>query len=150
MPSFAGLPRQAVYDVIGYLKTFIPDIVEGDVPLQMTIENLSIPPTPDSIQKGREAYFKFTCQECHGIGGRGIDRVAKADQLLDSSSLPITPTDLTNRFAFKNGWSARDIVRTLMTGLDGSPMPSFANELQSRIADAWHMANFIRSLSSDP
>jgi len=150
MPSFAGLPRQAVDDVIRYLKTFIPDMVEGVQPLQMTIENLSIPPTPDSIRKGREAYFEFTCNECHGNSGRGKTSGANVAKLLDNTLLPITPTDLTNRFAFKNGWSTRDIVRTLMTGLDGTPMPSFANEFQPRIADAWHMANFIRSLSSDP
>jgi mono/diheme cytochrome c family protein len=42
------------------------------------------------------------------------------------------------------GSTNEDLYRIFMTGLDGSPMPSFADQLQP--ADAWDLVHFLRTL----
>jgi mono/diheme cytochrome c family protein len=42
------------------------------------------------------------------------------------------------------GTTNEDVYRIFMTGLDGSPMPSFADQLQP--AEAWDLVHFLRTL----
>ena len=62
---------------------------------------------------------------------------------------PIRPTDFT-RGQFKGGADVRDIYRTMTTGLDGTPMPSFADSMND--AERWAISSYVLSLSafSDP
>jgi mono/diheme cytochrome c family protein len=43
-----------------------------------------------------------------------------------------------------SGTTNQDLYRIYMTGLDGSPMPSFADQLQP--AEAWDLVHFLRTL----
>ena len=79
---------------------------------------------------------------------RGESALFQAGKLKDSRDLPIRPTDLTNLPSFKNGASTRAIARTILTGMDGTPMPSYADTLADQKEDVWHLVNFIRSLSA--
>jgi mono/diheme cytochrome c family protein len=45
----------------------------------------------------------------------------------------------------KCGDKSTDIYRVFMTGLAGTPMPTFADSMSS--ADAWDLVHFIQSLS---
>ena len=63
-------------------------------------------------------------------------------ELTDDWGLPIKPTDLT-KGVFKCRDSNEDIYRTLVTGLNGTPMPSFdvlSNE------ELWLLVDYIKSL----
>ncbi len=42
------------------------------------------------------------------------------------------------------GATNQDLYRIFMTGLDGSPMPSFADQLKP--AEAWDLVHFLRTL----
>ena len=45
---------------------------------------------------------------------------------------------------FKCGVTNEDLYRIFMTGLDGTPMPSFSDVLKP--ADAWDLVHFLRTL----
>src|SRR5690606_39991909 len=46
------------------------------------------------------------------------------------------------------GGTVEDIFRRLRTGLDGTPMPSFAENVLSD-EEAWNLAHYIRSLGPE-
>lgn len=149
MPSFAGLSQEERWQVVFYLKSLSQSTHEGPV-VTIPIGYSPIPPTPESIVKGRQVYFQYECESCHGHNGLGDVLDFSAVDLEDSFGLPTRPTDLdfTKLSSFKNGSSARDIFRTLMTGLNGSPMPSFQDAFAGHEDDAWHLVNYIISLST--
>jgi len=45
---------------------------------------------------------------------------------------------------FKCGNTNQDIYKIFMTGVDGTPMPSFADVIQPN--DAWDLVHFLRTL----
>ena len=106
-------------------------------------KTLAIPPqpplVPQTIARGRKAYEKGECAECHGREARGDGPSAK--------DLSIEPSDLTRR-PLKSGPHARDIVRTLLTGLDGTPMPSYHQVLEDD--ELWDLAYYVDSLGGAP
>ena len=94
---------------------------------------------PDTLARGRRAYDKGECAECHGREARGDGPSAK--------DLKVKPSDLRRR-PFKGGATPRDIVRTLLTGFDGTPMPSYHLVLDDD--DLWHLAWWIESIGEAP
>ena len=100
--------------------------------------------SPQSIALGRALYEALGCQECHGMGGKG-DGPAAAD-LKDQRGEPVPATDLTNKWNFEGGHQPEDVYRTVMTGMDGSPMPSYSDSLPN-VEDRWHLVNYVLSLS---
>src|SRR6202041_3783591 len=49
---------------------------------------------------------------------------------------------------FKCGETNQDLYRIFMTGVDGTPMPSFADVIQPN--DAWDLVHFLRTLQTMP
>ena len=74
-------------------------------------------------------------------------RRPSAPELKDNTEMPITPTDLTSPTRFKNGATPHDLYRTLMTGLAGTPMPSYADSLEPE--QAWDLVFYVLSLSEN-
>lgn len=146
MPSFSSLTEEEQWQVIAYIKSFNPLFKEGTPPA-MDIPFSPVPSSDTSVERGRNIYLQFGCQGCHGDNGRGNDATSQAGELRDGRGLLMHATDLTHRSSFKNGAGPRDIYRTMMTGFDGTPMPSFANAFQGREDDAWHLINYLLSLS---
>lgn len=97
------------------------------------------PRTPEAVARGAAVYVKGECAECHGKEGRGDGPSAK--------DLSVKPTDLTRR-PFKGGATAPDIVRTLLTGFDGTPMPSYYQVLAED--ELWALAWWIESRATAP
>jgi hypothetical protein len=58
---------------------------------------------------------------------------------------PIRAADLSQSWTFRGGSSREDIFRTMSTGLNGTPMPSFADSLN--VEQRWAITDFIDSLS---
>ncbi len=63
----------------------------------------------------------------------------------DLAGFPIRPADFT-RGQFKGGSSVRDIFRTMTLGLDGTPMPSFADSMTE--PERWAISYYVLSLSA--
>src|SRR6185503_3474723 len=70
-----------------------------------------------------------------------------APTLMDDWGHPIRPADLTQSWTFRAGSSREDIFRTMTTGLNGTPMPSFQDGLT--VEQRWAITDFIASLSGD-
>src|SRR6267142_831347 len=98
--------------------------------------------TVESIRRGRESFQRLECWKCHGPAGHGDG--PSASTLTDSKDDPIRPYDFQTGTRFMCGSTNEDLYRIFMTGLDGSPMPSFADQLQP--AEAWDLVHFLRTL----
>jgi mono/diheme cytochrome c family protein len=144
MPSFRYMPEEQRLELLEFVKSFNPAFWE---PREITtVEIPTVPPlTPERITRGRQLYTDAECWQCHGESGRGNG--PSAAELKDNSDLPIQPTDLTRPNRFKNGSAPQDIYRTLMTGLLGTPMPSYADSLEPD--QAWDLVFYVLSLSGD-
>lgn len=141
MPTWFAIGHRARLDVIAYIKTFSPRWQT-----EQPQASITIPPEPAndaaSVQRGHDAYVKFQCTQCHGDGGMG-DGPSSHD-LKDDWGNPIVPYNLTQGH-IKCGDTAADIYRVFMTGLNGTPMPSFAESIDP--PTAWDLAHYIKSLA---
>ena len=140
MPSWYALSPAERRDVITYIKTFSPRFAH-----QKPTEPLRIPRqppmTPGSIGAGAQVYERMQCAQCHGTGGRGDGPASTT--LRDDWGRPIRAYDLTSG-QLKCGGAPEDIYRVFITGLNGTPMPSFADSLTPE--EAWQLVHFIVSL----
>lgn len=142
MPSWKPLLRQERADLVAYIKSFSSAFQE-----EKPGEPATIPPEPpnsaDSVKRGSELFQSMNCWSCHGKDGRGHG--PSAPTLTDSKGYPITPFDFTTGSRFKCGESDQDMFRDLVTGLDGTPMPSFVSAMNAD--QRWDVVHYIRSLS---
>lgn len=148
MPAWPGFSDQEVSDLICYLKAFNADFADTSV----HPKTVQVPKAPAfseaSAKAGRAIYEENKCMDCHGKWGRGDGE--SGPTLKDDWGNPIRPADLTRRWAFRGGPEREDIYRTFMTGLNGTPMPSFASSIKEE--DRWKLVDYVFSLSggSDP
>jgi mono/diheme cytochrome c family protein len=128
MPSFAGLLSQRDVDaVIETLKTFSSKWDHADN--QAAALRMPAPPAwleeDDSLKRHAAAaapLFLTACSPCHGPAGRGNGPAAGT--LENDWGEPTPPADLTSA-VLRCGPGPEDIYRTLVTGLNGTPMPGF-------------------------
>jgi cytochrome c oxidase cbb3-type subunit 2 len=142
MPTWHELPEKDRFAVIAYIKTFSqrwseerpePPIVIGEPPR----------PTSELLARGKELYTQAKCFQCHGDGGQGDG--PSANELRDDLKFPIRPADFT-KGQFKGGGDVADIYRTMTTGLDGTPMPSFADSMNDD--ERWAISYYVLSFSA--
>ena len=141
MPSWEPLTDQTRVDLVAYIKTFSPRWVaeHAGKPIDIPAET---PVTKESVLHGRELFVKLECWKCHGPQGRADG--PSASGLTDSKDMPIKPFNFAENTRFKCGTTNADMYRDFMTGIDGTPMPSFADNLTP--ADAWDLVHFLRTL----
>src|SRR5206468_8017890 len=99
--------------------------------------------TTEIVARGKDLYQKAKCSQCHGEEGKG-DGESAAD-LTDDLKFPIRPADFT-RGQLKGGSTVRDVFRTMTLGLDGTPMPSFADSMSDE--ERWAISYFVLSFSA--
>ena len=127
--------------LVDYIKTFSSDFSEAVPP--SVIEITAPHEKSDSlIAYGNWLYEEAGCWNCHGTGGRGDG--PSADTLRNVSGEPVVMPDLTLR-PLKRANSTEDLYRTLVTGLDGTPMPSFEEALNDtqRWALVYHLEDMV-------
>lgn len=64
--------------------------------------------------------------------------------MTDSKDNPIRPYNFSAGTRFKCGVTNQDVYRIFMTGVDGTPMPSFADVIKPE--EAWDLVHFLRTL----
>jgi DMSO reductase family type II enzyme heme b subunit len=72
--------------------------------------------------------------------------------LKDDWEHPIRAADLTKSWNFRGGAAVEQIYIRLRTGLDGTPMPSFSDAIESKVIteeQLWRVAQYVRSLSPE-
>ena len=153
MPSWHELQQKDSLAVIQYIKyELAADRSDPKKPYLFFVEEppkapifIGEPPKPSAalVGRGKEVWQAAKCWECHGQDGKGDGE--KAAGLKDDLKYPIPPANLTTG-QFKSGPTAKDIFRTMTTGLSGTPMPSFSDSLS--VDDRWALSYYVLSLSA--
>ena len=152
MPSWEGiLTEQQRKNVLAFVTT---QLVEDRSWQDEEFEELFVlqlaqltpkPNTPESIKRGSELVVEKKCIECHGLEGRGD---GNAFNLKDDWGFSIQPADWHKCWNFRGSrqdpYNVRNIFRTFSTGLNGTPMPSFADN--TSVDERWDIANYVNSL----
>jgi mono/diheme cytochrome c family protein len=143
MPGWPTLTNQEVRDLAYVLTTFSPDFSNAE----NAPEPVPLPSAPratdESVELGKKLYEESGCVQCHGALGRGDGPTAPT--LKDDWGQAIRATDLAQPWTFRGGSSREDIFRTMSTGFNGTPMPSFLEALTPE--QRWAITDFIVSLS---
>jgi cytochrome c oxidase cbb3-type subunit 2 len=141
MPAWIPLTSQQRADLVAYIKTLSPRWKSDKAG-----EPINVPAEPkvtlESIKHGKELFTKLECWKCHGQEGRGDG--PSASTLTDSNDQPIRPYNFAVGSRFKCGTTNHDLYKIFMTGLDGTPMPSFADVIKPD--EAWDLVHYLRTL----
>ena len=141
MPSWNPLSEQERVNLVAWIKHYSPrwQNEKPGTPIQ-------IPPEPevtaDRVKAGQEIFGKVQCWKCHGV--QGMANGPSASTLTDDLGRPILPYNFTEGSRPICGSSDRDIYRIFMTGLDGTPMPSFSDNIKPD--EAWDLVFYLRTL----
>jgi mono/diheme cytochrome c family protein len=142
MPGWSHLSDAELEELVRAVKSFSPDFADPSrAPAPIAIP--SAPKSnPESIAKGKEIYARIGCPACHGELGRGDG--TSAPGLKDDWGHSIRPADLSKRWTYRGGPTREDIYRTFTTGMNGTPMPAFAESLTDE--ERWQLVDYIASL----
>ena len=141
MPSWIVLTDQNRADLVAFIKTFSArwKTEKAGTPITVPAEP---PVTVESIKHGKELFTKLECWKCHGPEGRGDG--PSAATLTDSNDQPIRPYNFAAGSRFKCGSTNADLYKIFITGVDGTPMPSFADVIKPE--EAWDLVHYLRTL----
>jgi cytochrome c oxidase cbb3-type subunit 2 len=144
MPQWSTFTRQERADLVAWVKHFSPRFVSEKPGAPITI-----PPEPEvtaeRIKAGREVYARVQCWKCHGVEGKANG--PSAATLTDDLGRPILPFNFTEGARPKCGSTDQDLYRIFMTGLDGTPMPSFADNIKPD--EAWDLVFYLKTLEPE-
>jgi mono/diheme cytochrome c family protein len=130
--------------VVEYIKTFSPRFANTNED-RRTVVSLGTPPLRDEVTltEGKALFTKLACITCHGPTGHG-DGLA-AVSLVDDNQMRIKPRDFSKPGAFKSGYATKEIVRTVLTGFNGTPMVGFYGAISNQ--DAWKLAYYVQTFA---
>jgi mono/diheme cytochrome c family protein len=141
MPQWNTFTRQQRADLVAFVKHF-----SARFQTEKPGEPIQIPPEPEitaeRVKAGQEVFNRVQCWKCHGVEGRGNG--PSASTLTDDQSRPILAYNFHDETRFKCGTSDQDLYKIFMTGLDGTPMPSWSDNIKPD--EAWDLVFYLRSL----
>lgn len=144
MPAWPQFSDEEVVNLAYFIKTFNTDFADS-VNLTNPLDFGKAPAfSQESAKRGRTVYEENKCLDCHGTKGRGDGE--SGPTLKDDMGQTMRPADLTKRWTFRGGPTREDIYRTFMTGLNGTPMPSYASAIE-KMEDRWALVDYVYSLS---
>lgn len=143
MPRFEYLTPQERWGLVYYIKRFAPQFGTEEPEFPSVLEP-SPPVTNELLAVGKQFYEDAECWKCHGLEGRGNGPSASGLRDDWGHRSRVAAFALGPR-AFKRGPSARDIVETFLTGLVGTPMPSYDGIFTND--QAWAVAYYVKSLA---
>jgi cytochrome c oxidase cbb3-type subunit 2 len=148
MPAWPNLSDDEREDVIAYLKQF-SSFFEDETPSPMEFSR-----DPGGGEEARtsgiDVYERLECWKCHGSSGRGDGQ--SAPTLEDWREYPTRAANLTEPWAFNGGMGAEAIHARFLTGLDGTPMPSYDDALGAGVvteSELWDLAHYVASMGPD-
>lgn len=145
MPIWNQFTNSHRADLVAFVKHFSPRFAT-----EKPGTPIPIPPepevTPERIKAGRDVFARVQCWKCHGVQGMGNG--PSAATLTDDLGAPIAPFNFTDGSRPKCGDTDKDIYRIFMTGLDGTPMPSFADNIKPD--EAWDLVFYLRTFMPQP
>jgi cytochrome c oxidase cbb3-type subunit I/II len=143
MIPWSWLPEAERWAVLAHVKGFSPRFVE-EGPGEPVAVPAPPPETPELLARGELAWRKNGCAKCHGETGEGDG--PSAPTLRRDGGKPIRPLPFSGG-RFLRGGSLHDLWLTLATGLDGTPMPSYAATPSDEL---WALAAWVRARAGLP
>jgi cytochrome c oxidase cbb3-type subunit 2 len=145
MPQWSTFTKQERADLVAWVKHYSPRWTneKPGTPIEIPSEPEV---TADRIKAGRDVFARVQCWKCHGVLGQANG--PSAATLTDDLGRSIAAYNFTEGARPKCGDTDRDIYRIFMTGLDGTPMPSFADNIKPD--EAWDLVFYLRTLMSQP
>ena len=142
MPNFAHVSEADRAEIIGVVKSFLPpgrrqteDVVEPPQPS---------PRTDELVAQGAQVYTMMGCDRCHGAEGRADGPSSAA--LKDEWGNATRANDFT-RGIYKGGGTDEDVYLRFITGMMGTPMPSYAGIMTDE--QAYALVHYVKSLAGD-
>lgn len=160
-----GVPQSAMLgwrgvlseDEIAGLARYVFDVraKSGETWPVLSVDVGERPPfTPALVARGNALFVSLACNSCHGDTGHGDG--PSAWEQVDFLGNPARPADLGSG-VFKSGPAPEDLCRTILTGIPGTPMASFAAIVSGKnedgtqnVLDAWALVAYVMSLLSQP
>lgn len=144
MPPYAEMDPAIIGDIIEYVKTFSPRWQDkAEYPLDTVHVGVPVAMTTESVRRGRVAYIKAKCWECHGNQGRGDG--PNATTQLDDKKNKLYTNDLTHLWESKVGRTPELVWKVFTTGLNGTTMPSYRDALTEQ--ERWDLSNYVIALA---
>ncbi|MEE9260329.1 MAG: ethylbenzene dehydrogenase-related protein [Candidatus Scalindua sediminis] len=144
MPFWSTLSSEERWQVIYYVKTFYEGFKESEAHEVVPISG-EIPSDSESVKRGKELFKEAKCLLCHGEDGRADGQITTT--LKGKWNFPYKARNLTKSWLFKGGNTTKDIYRTVTTGINETPMGSYADFLTDK--DRWHLTHYVKTLSHD-
>lgn len=138
MPAFKSLPEDERWALVHHVMRL------GELQDEVSTA-IAVPKEPEitdaRIANGKQLYTKLKCGTCHAVDGMGDGPSSLT--LKNDAKERIYPTNLTQGI-FKGGAKGTDIYTRIATGLDGSPMPSYAAE--AKPDEIWDLVHYLQTL----
>ncbi len=139
----ASLNNAQIDQLIAVLKGFAPrKFRRKAIPLPIPAE-----PPPD-LERGKLLFTSLGCVKCHGESATGNG--PSSPTLKNDRGHEAAPYDLTQipvrRPRPPGQTTTTDIYRSLVTGLSGSPMPSYQGAAPDQ--DLWAVSSYVQSLAA--
>ena len=146
MGMFDKLSDRQVNAVVAYIKMFSSKWKDSS----RRSSPLRLPSEPDwltkpnelvkAVQRGRSRFVSL-CAPCHGEGADGTG--PQAASLEDFKGRPMKPANLLSAH-LRCGDGDEDLVRLIMTGMNGTPMLGFADVLSGD--EIWELVVYLKIL----
>lgn len=156
MPAWGEfLSDDEIVAVVNFVKTLVQDRSFDDADDTVNVQDFGTNPwgtkgpyhlgiPQEAIDQGKEIFTQNKCFECHGGEGRGDGNPT----MKDDWGFPIVAADWQQCWNFRgsrrNHYDPFNVVRTVSTGLNGTPMPNFKDRIT--VEDRWKLAAFVNSL----
>jgi len=149
------LSEDEIIAVVQFVKTLVQDRDFADEDEEVYVQDFGSNPwgtsgpyhlgvPQEDIDAGKEVFLKNKCFECHGGEGRGDGNPT----MKDDWGFPIVAADWQQCWNFRGSrrspYDPFHIVRTISTGMNGTPMPNFKDKIT--VEDRWKLAAFVNSL----
>ena len=140
MPAWGKvLSDDSIHSLVEFIKTFSSRF-SMELPGRKTFISMEPPFDSLSIAYGKELYQELRCGKCHGEDGGKEGKLSET--LKNFRDTPSFVYDLRRKNSYKSGSSGADIYRTLVTGLDGSPMNAYDHISNFEL---WNVIHFLQS-----
>ncbi len=143
MIPWSWLGENERWAVIEHVKSFSPRFREEGAG-----EPVAVPPAPAEtsglVALGAAAWTRNGCAKCHGETGEGDG--PSAPTLRRDDGTPVRPLPFSAG-RFLRGGALPDLWLTLATGLDGTPMPSYAAVPADEL---WALGAWVRARAGLP
>jgi mono/diheme cytochrome c family protein len=127
--------------LVDYVKSFEPRFASAGA-----VKPMPLPEAPGasrSATRGRDVYAKMQCSKCHGEDGRGVG--PSSNTMVDAKGRHVNGRDFTQAASYRTGFTEREIVRTLETGMNGVPMPSYTGVMSKQ--EEYDLAAYLMSMA---